>query len=41
MRPKFIEEKGITANFMINMPDGGVSTQILKVTDFTIGASVT
>ena len=39
--PNWIEERGITANFMINMPDGGVTTQILKVTDFTIGASVT
>ena len=39
--PNWIEERGITANFMINMPDGGVTTQILKVTDLTIGASVT
>ena len=39
--PNWIEQRGITANFMINMPDGGVTTQILKVTDFTIGASVT
>ena len=39
--PNWIEQRGITANFMINMPDGGVTTQILKVTDLTIGASVT
>ena len=39
--PNWIEERGITATFMINMPDGGVTTQILKVTDLTIGASVT
>jgi hypothetical protein len=39
--PNWIEERGITATFMINMPDGGVTTQILKVTDWTIGASVT
>ena len=39
--PSWIEERGITATFMINMPDGGVTTQILKVTDLTIGASVT
>ena len=39
--PNWIEERGITANFMINMPDGGVTTQVLKVTDLTIGASVT
>lgn len=39
--PNWIEARGITANFMINMPDGGVTTQILKVTDLTIGASVT
>ena len=39
--PSWIEARGITATFMINMPDGGVTTQILKVTDWTIGASVT
>jgi archaellum component FlaG (FlaF/FlaG flagellin family) len=39
--PNWIEARGITATFMINMPDGGVTTQILKVTDLTIGASVT
>ena len=39
--PNWIESRGITATFMINMPDGGVTTQILKVTDLTIGASVT
>ena len=39
--PSWIEARGITATFMINMPDGGVTTQILKVTDLTIGASVT
>jgi len=39
--PNWIEERGITANFMINIPDGGVTTQVLKVTDLTIGASVT
>jgi len=39
--PNWIESRGITATFMINMPDGGVTTQILQVTDPTIGASVT
>jgi len=39
--PDWIEQRGITATFMINMPDGGVTTQILKVTDLTVGASVT
>ena len=39
--PNWIEARGITATFMINMPDGGVTTQILKVTDLTVGASVT
>jgi len=39
--PNWIEERGITATFMINMPNGGVTTQILKVTDLTVGASVT
>ena len=39
--PSWINARGITANFMINMPNGGVTTQILKVTDLTIGASVT
>ena len=39
--PHWIEARGITATFMINMPDGGVTTQILKVTDLTVGASVT
>ena len=38
--PSWIEARGITATFMINMPDGGVTTQILKVNDLTIGASV-
>ena len=38
--PNWIESRGITATFMINMPDGGVTTQILKVNDLTIGASV-
>jgi hypothetical protein len=38
--PNWIKARGITANFMINMPDGGVTTQILKVNDLTIGASV-
>ena len=39
--PIWIEARGITATLMINMPDGGVTTQILEVTDLTIGASVT
>ena len=39
--PNWIEARGITATFMINMPDGGVTTQILKVNDLTVGASVT
>jgi hypothetical protein len=39
--PSWIESRGITATFMINMPDGGVTTQILRVSDLTIGASVT
>jgi hypothetical protein len=39
--PNWIEARGITATFMINMPDGGVTTQILKVSDLTVGASVT
>ena len=38
--PNWIEARGITANFMINMPNGGVTSQTLKVTDLTIGASV-
>ena len=38
--PNWIEARGITATFMINMPDGGVTTQILKVNDLTVGASV-
>jgi hypothetical protein len=39
--PSWIESRGITATFMINMPDGGVTTQILRVSDLSIGASVT
>ena len=38
--PNWIESRGITATFMINMPNGGVTTQILQVHDLTIGASV-
>lgn len=39
--PNWIETRGITATFMINMPNGGVTTQTLQVNDLSVGASVT
>lgn len=39
--PNWIHQRGITATLMVNMPNGGISTQILKVSDLEVGASVT
>ena len=38
--PNFIHNNGISANLVINLPDGGTNTQVLEIGRYEVGAPV-
>ncbi|MCH1411282.1 MAG: hypothetical protein L7U48_04280 [Candidatus Poseidoniaceae archaeon] len=38
--PNFINNNGISANLVINLPDGGTNTQVLEIGRYEVGAPV-